>query len=219
MKAKVNFGLDLNNVLRNISNEQKDGIDYINIAMNGNTELGRRLAQGYTRNFITFLGRTNSVRSFMSAVTVPGYDLNLLSKNRITREDVATIPKTIIDVPNYWALLAYALCEKVRADKELQDMIKQNNIPFTSLGKPIEKPLFNVMISTINVKHDMIKYVAIVNEISKLIKEDKFNNENILDLINKCKSDPEKEIWDGIACADKLTIKSKEESETKEVTE
>lgn len=192
-------------VLGHVIDIDKDGVEFINICNTGKTELGRALSIMDARMFNTFLGATSRISLFIDAITIPDMNLDLVSKKRLTREDIDSITgKRKVTVPNYWSLLAYALCCKISKYKNIQDMMKANTLPYTSIEKTATSDFFNLKQQILQIRGNMIKYVAIVTLIEKMIKEDKFTKENVEQFCLDLRSNPEKDILDGIACANKL---------------
>lgn len=208
MAIKQNNGNILHtvNVLKHVMDASKDGEEFINISLTGKTELGRFFSLTDCQHFHTFLGRTNSIGGFIDAITNPSFDLSLLSKKFITREDAAAYVKAPkVTVTNYWSLVAYAVCCKVDKYKHIQELMKKNNLLYTSIGKPKETDLFNQYTIKINsIRTDMVNFVAIVQLIEQMVKEDRFTKENIEKFCLDLRRDPTKDLLDGIACANLL---------------
>lgn len=68
-----------------------------------------------------------SIKNFMDYVTKPDYPYELLAKPRLRVNEIKRIPKETIGLPNYWAVLAYALTERILQDKHLQHKIKRKH--------------------------------------------------------------------------------------------
>lgn len=197
-------------VLTDVGNPTKDGVEYINVSRNGQTELGQMLAPGYSYRFSTFLGKTYNITSFLNAITIKGYNLSLLNKRSLSRGDIKSIPRgrdNRVSVPNYWSLLGYAVCSRVQADPKLQALMKANKLPYTCLDN-IETTDFmgGISIQIAHVKTAMIRYIAIIELIAKMLKEDRFDRPNIEEFVVALKSRPDKDLLDGLACADKMVI-------------
>lgn len=185
-----------------------EGIDYINVDIKSKCELGRKLSMVYSRPFNTIIGKAISIRMFANAISVPGFPMELLSKFKPTTDELKSIPKQTIKVPNYWALLAYAFCEKVKADKDLKLALFENELPFTVATKSADQTevdFFNTKVLIDKPKYDLnfklVRYVAIIRAVSKMIKEDKFSEEDIKEFIVQCKDVPEVELLEGVAVA------------------
>lgn len=187
-------------VVKPITGEMVEGKDYINIFRGSDTELGRRLSLGFTNKFNTFLGVTMTMKGFMMAIRVKGYPIHLVSKTRIKPSDFNFNTARSSKVPNYWALVAYALCEKVKADGKLRALMKANELPYTSFEVTKTQQFFNKTIQTTVPKNTMGKYIGICTHVGKMLKEGKFTEEGIKEFIEACKERPDKDLLDGIAC-------------------
>ena len=193
-------------VKETVDNVENDGVEFINIYKGCKTKLGSMLRPGYIKPFNTILGKTASVRMFLNAVTLKNFDLNLVSKLKLNKADLANMPTKTVSVTNYWSLLCYALCARVSADKELQALMKQNTLPYIVLDKPVTGNFFGMSVQLNKIKPDSVKYVAMVELIAKMLKEDTFTSANIEQLCLDLRTDKTKNILDGIACLDKLNI-------------
>lgn len=187
-------------VLASITSSMKEGVDYINIFRGADSELGKALSPGFVKKFNTFLGTTLTMKSYMLALNTPGYPIEYVSKGNFRHRDVVKIPKKTIVVPNYWALVAHGLCQKVKADKQLQEMMIKNTLPYTCHETTTNKEFFNKSINVSVPKNSMGRYVAIVRVLDKMLKDGKFTDEEIEKFILSCKNYPNKDIFDGIAC-------------------
>lgn len=180
----------------------KDGVDYINVSPHGETELGRMLFLTHSHPFNTFLGKCANIKNFMSAITKVSFPIRLLSKPKLTKEEKEKIfgdKSGVKNVPNYWALIAYAFTEKVKADTKLQELLVNNNLEFVSFKIIKNKPLFNKYVDISIPDESMLRYIAIIKYVETLLKEGRFNTDTITEFIEKCKYRPELDITDGIA--------------------
>lgn len=136
----------------------------------------------------------------MQALMIPGFPLELVHK-RLTFKDFNRIPKNVrpVSLPNYYALLAYAFCQRVMSDKELQQMLKENTVPLTSYTVNKNKKFFNKTITVTEMNYSLGKYVGIIRYVEKLIKEDKFKTKEINKFIESVKDAPDKDLLDGVA--------------------
>lgn len=181
-----------------ILKDQVEGKDYINVSMGSTTELGKRLAQKFCRSFNTPFGKIISIKAFSNWITTPGFPVEFLNKFKLTKEDISRIPKERISVPNYWSLISLVTYEKIKSDKELQEMIINNEAPYTTFEKFEDKEFFNMKISQSIPDYGLGKYIAIIRYMEAALKEGKFNDEFQSWLIMNTKDDPEKDIMDGI---------------------
>ena len=187
-------------VVKAVTGDMKEGVDYININNTSETKLGKMLSPGYSRRFMTFLGPVHTMKSFMYAIKVPNYPMKFLRKSTFNHKDQELLKGKFNDLPNYWALVAYALCQKVKSDKELKQLLFDNKLMFTSYDVTKATKFFNKTIVASVPKHTMGKYIAIVRLIEDLIKKNEFTDDKIEELVEKCKEHPDKDILDNIAC-------------------
>ena len=183
--------------LPSYSGDKKEGVDYINVNHNSESVLGKRLAPSYNQSFPTFIGECSSITNFMNAIKYEGYPLSLLNKWRVTEEQFNFRGAKQLDVPNYWSLVAYALCQKVKADEELQKMMKENELPYTCFTTTVNKTFFNKSVMITQPKTSLAKYVAIIRHIQNMLKEDRFTDTHIEKFISDCKKFPEKDFLAG----------------------
>jgi len=183
--------------LQSHSNEELDS-KYLNINRYSTDKLGAVLTMGHSELFDSLIGRCNSIRTGMDYLTVSDFPIELLTKNSLSKRDIDRIPKHKLDITNYWsavgALLYGKLTSNVELVKELKAndkiIVSYNSVKRTFLGK-------EVITNTVNVK--MITYTKLITEFSKLIKEDKFNDVNVGDLLTSFKKDPNVGIFHGCA--------------------
>lgn len=199
-----------------IDQENVDGVsvvdnegnkNYTNISPKSDSELGRMLYITYPCSFNTFLGKCASVKNFMTAITVPGFPLKWLTKTKFTREEKSRIFNEntgVKNVPNYWALIAYAFIERVKSDAKLQELLINNTTEFVSI-KLTNRKLGDRSIYVSDVDETLYRYIAIVQGVETMLKEGRFNKENIDAFVYDCKYHPETDILEGVAV--KLTVK------------
>lgn len=164
-----------------------DGNDeYINVVRGSDSMLGRELAPSFEYSFKTIFGKIGSMRVGMDMVATPNYPMELVSKRHLTRKDIDTIPTKKINLPNYWAIVTYLLASRIQADPKLIEAIKNNDLEYTSTHSKATEAMSMVgVVCTPNLK--MGRYLGIIRGISKLIKTDTFNDENIHAFVKECK--------------------------------
>lgn len=177
---------------------EQDGTHFINVDIRSKSQLGKRLSMQYSKSFNTIIGRVISIRTFANAITIPGFPPELLNKFKPTKEDLARIPKEGTKVPNYWALIAYAFTEMVKQDSALKDMLIKNDLPFVAVEERVTD-FFGTPFPVSRPNYKLGKYIAIIRLVSKLLKENKFTDENIKAFIVDCKDVPEVDILTDIA--------------------
>lgn len=191
--------------LNNIVLGENEGERLINISVKSNNVLGRLLSPLHTSNTLLFCGRVAKIKAFMEAIKTPGYPLELLGKDFLSKKDLDSIPRQKVELPNFWALVAYAVCERVKQDTKLMDMLKVNNLEFTILEKPkiVSCGGKQMKIEVLDLR--MSNYVSIVRHIELMIKEETFlkqdengNYVTIDEFVNKCKAYPEKDLFENI---------------------
>lgn len=214
MIKKHNNMVENNNVLNAYSTVnapragEEDGVHFINVDIRSTSELGRKVSMVYSKPFNTIIGRVSSIRMFANAITIPGFPMDLLGKFKYTKEDMLRIPKdSVTKVPNYWALIAYAFCEKVKADPILKKLLTENELPFSGIAGNKEVDFFNTKLLIEKPNYKLGKYIAIIRIVSEMLKANKFTEIDIKDFIIKCKDVPEVDLLEGVAC--KLNIAQK----------
>lgn len=183
----------LDNIYHNLNIDfNKEGIDHINISLKSNHMIGKLLSPMFNHMFKTFLGYTCNIQQFLYAVTKPGYDMKYLTKQRVSREEKEKIIKMeTIKLPNYYALVAYALCEMIKQNIKLQTMLKNNNLQLTYYLVHKKPRIMDT---------HMERYLNICIYIQYMIKNNIFNQEHIEYFICKCKENSTKSFMDDIAC-------------------
>ena len=174
-----------------------EGEDYINVSKYSDTGLGKALAPGAKANFDTVFGKVGNVRAAMDYIAIPNYPVKLLSKAKLTASDINKIPGKRISVPNYWSIVTYIMAERIKADEKLHDMLKENDVELTCFSKIGKATMFGKEVFMSQPNKSMGRYIAVIRVLSNLIKEDKFTDENILDIVNQAKDHPEKGIFEG----------------------
>ena len=188
-----------NSLLRGLNFGEKEGTRLIDISVKSNNILGRLLSPRHTSNTRLFCGKVGKISNFIQAIKTPGYPIELLPKSRLSEAEFKSIPKTMVSLPNFWALVAYAVVERVKQDKVLIDMLKANTLEFTSLEPPTEKELLGAKIVYSSVSKRMGAYVAIIRNIELMIKEGTFDNKDVVDkFIQDCREDKTKTIFENI---------------------
>ena len=201
------------------SPDDHEGETFINISPKSKSELGRMLSPGYSSPFQTFLGKVCTIKGFMTAINTPEYPLELLKKPILTPKDMRRIPTNVhnTSLANYWALVAYAFCQKVKASKTLKSLLGQNKLDFIVYRSNKGNEFFGKVISVNRIDYTLAKYVAIIRCVQDLIKENKFTDEYILEFIENCKDNPDKDLLEGIAI--NLSISDKVEDKSRDVVD
>lgn len=209
-QPKAPENLNTTNFLKLPNDNEKEGVDFINISFKSENRLGRELHPNYNRTFNTVLGKVASVRNFISLITIPGYPVDLVNKRNLLPEEQARIPKGRISPVNYWALVAYAICERVLQDKAIKAELQKNKAYLTSFESYEAPSLFkgrtNLNRSVKSATLRMANYIAILRAISEMIKQHKFNRDDISEFIEQCKADQTKDVFEGVPDAIKAML-------------
>jgi len=179
-------------------NKVEETKDYVNVVLNSEDELGRKLSNGYPQSFETIFGKVGNVRNALEYVKTPGYPVKLLSKSKLTSKEINRLPKRRAYLPNYYAIVAYILTERVKQDKELQEELKNNEKHLTSYYKN-SKPILGSNVTVVIPKKENELYIEIYTKISQLLKENRFDEDNINELIKSYIKYPDKELFEGAA--------------------
>lgn len=188
----------INTVVQNkgIIDTGVEGVDYINVSRYSKNKIGKKLAIGYPIQLDTIFGKIGSIRAGLDYLCIDGYPRELLSKKKLTYNEIKTIPKKRKSIPNYWSILIYILAKRIQSDIEIIDFIKANpNILFVSFNSYSESKFFDkdVKVSIINNKMD--KYLSSIKLIADLIINNRFTEDNIKALIYAVRVDGTKEVF------------------------
>lgn len=222
MKKNLEGNKSILNEKQEVSNFSggEDGVDYINVSRFGATKLGRLLNPGHPVKFHSWLGVFNSVKTYMDFVNTPGYPKELVSKTNLKREDYANIPKQKQTVPNYWAIVAAGLHGRISGDKQLVKLLKDNELPFTSLFRKTNMMLFGSKVNVDSADPKMGRYLAIIRFYSDMIKNgDFFKIKKVEEFVEQCKDYPELDLLEGVPFEHDLGNYSKVKTDTEEVLE
>lgn len=187
-------------ILNNVKYGEKEGERLINVSLKSNLLLGRLLSPLHTSNTTLFCGKVGKLRTFMRAIKTPGFPLDLLDKSNYSAEDASRIPKEQVELPNYWAIVAQAVVERVRQDKKLMDLLKANTLELTCLEGPKEVIFAGKKIEGhMTIAKNMAAYISIIRNIEFMLKDGTFDNDEVVNkFIMDCRDDPEKDIFDNI---------------------
>lgn len=183
-----------------ITEDMIEGRDYISLYSGSKTIIGKGLAFTSPRKFNTFIGEVSGIRRFVIYLSTKGLPMSFLTKGRYNKEDHLLVKSNEpLTLTNYWAIVCYALCERVRQDKPLVEMIKNNTLPLTVVHwKKNPKILNDIASKLVCVNQTKLAvYLSIVRNIEMLIKEDMFNSNNINKLIKFYMKDASKDLFDG----------------------
>jgi len=175
---------------------------YINVSKYSETELGRALAPGFPISLQTLFGKIGTLRTGMEYIVTPNYPERLLSKRKLKCIDLDKIPKHKIDVPNYWSVVTYLLCLRIKSDEKLIELLREtdDDTKFVSYNKVNNKSLgINSIVYKENLRLNI--YTNIINDITRLIKSNVFHDLRIRELIVSYKDDDSKSVFEGLAIA------------------
>ena len=178
----------------------EEGRDYISLWSGSKSVLGRALSYTNPRRFNTFIGEVSGIRRFVVYLSTKDLPISFLLKGKYTKEDHELVrSKESLSLTNYWAVVAYALIERIRNDKKLQEMIYENTLPFTAITwKKTPSILNNVPNMKVGVNNiRLANYLAIVRNIEALIKNDMFTSANMKELIKFHMVNKDVDIFDG----------------------
>lgn len=170
---------------------KEEGKDYISLVSESNHILGRALSINYNYLFKTVIGEVRSIGRFMQYISTKDYPYRLLMKGQFSNKDLGIIKKLpTIKLPNYWAIMAYAICSRVAQDSKMQKWLKENTLPLTIAKWVVRDKYVPELSEPIYMNITKLgNYLSIVKDIEKLLKEDRFTDENVIDLINSYKVD------------------------------
>ena len=178
-----------------ITPDMKEGIDYISLVEQSNHYIGKKLYPNSLGTFDTIIGNVISIQRFMQYVSIHRFPSKYLLQKNLNRKDVALITSlTTLDLPNYWALMCYALCCKVQSNKKLKHALKTNTLPLTIVLNKKDEILEEETLVNFTKQGN---YLAIVRSVEELIKEDKFTPADIKNLIDFYKQEKDLDLWAG----------------------
>jgi hypothetical protein len=176
---------------------KKSDIYYINIDIDSDNKLGKKLALESTFNAIsTLIGKITSLRTALDYIVTPNYPSKLLTKGKLNAKDIISIPTEKVWITNYWAIVTHLAFERIYQDKTLLNEIVglKGEVEFISF-KSSENKTSGLSSKVINYNKDMGNYIMIIDNIVKNIRLHQ-NDENkllsaikILILNTKTKSD------------------------------
>ena len=178
---------------------------YINVSKYSDSELGKALLPSTPVSLPTLFGEVGTLKSAMEYIVTPNYPVRLLSKRKLKSTDVNRIPKQKIDVPNYWSVVAYLLCLRVKSDDALINMLRETDEDnkFVSYNK-VNKTTLGIKSSVYKPNTDMNMYLHIIDSIVRMIKSSVFNDHYIRELIISYKEDKTKSVFADLA----ITVES-----------
>lgn len=164
----------------------------------GDDKLGNMLSTTYLCNFFTPVGKIASIKHFMEYINTPKYPEELLVKPKLTRKDLAKIPKNKITVVNYWAAVASVVAIKIQKNNELKKLLTENDKQLNIFTEK-ETKLFGTEVKNYKPVKRLSRYVSIIRIFEKMLKAGDFTDENILKQIDCLKDDRGLSIYHGIA--------------------
>jgi len=172
--------------------------NYINVIKDSNTELGKMLSPGHPRVFSTIFGNIGNVRAGMDFVTTMSYPIDILGKSRLTKNDIAKIPRKKVSIPNYWAVVAYLLVTRIRQDSKLRELMKDNDKEYICVyiknGEEMGKSYTSFI--PVNV---FGRYLSILRDIEVVIKDDKLDDDDtVMALIESYKHKETLKVFDNL---------------------
>ena len=173
----------------------KDAEEVVNVVLNSNDELGRRLSAGYPFKFDTVFGKVGNLRNAMDYIVTPNYPVKLLSKGKLTSSDINKIPKKKNNMINYYAAIAYLIGERLSQDEETMEMIKANDKVLSAYYLN-EREVFGKKITVYIPKKELTVYLSILNKYADSIKNGTFQDD-IMTIVESYKRDKESGIFEG----------------------
>lgn len=189
--------LTKNTKFLNLTKDDQEGVTYISLTPQSSVLLGRALASTNNFKFNTVIGPVRTISGFMQCISTKDFPKDLLLKSRYKEKDIKLISSlTTLNLVNYWAAMAYATCSRVQQDEELVKWLKGVDIPFTIVRWEKGSGSLSDQEYLVNVTRLRV-YLAIVRDITALIKADDFNDVSIEELINFYKDDKEAHVFEG----------------------
>lgn len=171
----------------------------INVSMSSDSELGQKLAPEYPWQFETIFGTVGTVKNLMDFISKPKYPFELLAKKTLSEKDLKRVPFKSIAIPNYWAVVAYGIYQRILSDASLMEAIRENTLEYGVFSSQGKRMFFGREIPVMLPNVKMGRYLAIIRYIDKFIKDGTFNDEAFMEkFIIECKDDESKDIFDSV---------------------
>ena len=168
-------------ILENVSNDVVDGKNVINL-FKPESELGKLLDPFYNnKKNIKFLRyKIYSTKALMDFLRLDGYKEEWLGikihKNALKKEIQSLDTKVI---PSYWGIVTLFLIQKIKGNKELENQLKYNELPFIMYKNEIkEVTLFGKKFKMKTKMNNFHNYCKCITLISNIIKNNDFNNDD-----------------------------------------
>jgi len=168
----------------------------INVIKSSDTELGVMLSPGYPYKFKTIFGKAGNVRNVIDYISIPEYPATLLGKTVLDSRDISLIKKfKKVKIENYHAIIASVLIERVKSDKKIIEMMKEEK--YTYVSNFIKKSkLYGKVVEYKAPKHGMKVYCNILTKINELVYNDNLNDTTAWELIESYMENKESLIGD-----------------------
>jgi len=141
----------------------------------------------------------------MDFISTPSYPIALLNKKKLTKHDINRIPSKRVTVPNYWGIVAYMTCARIKTDEHLMKLLKDNEVVLTSVN--IKKTeTMGISGATYIPNYKMGRYLSIVRYISDMLKCNKFTDNDIKQFILACRDDNTKGLFDELPFSIKVSM-------------
>lgn len=167
-------------ILENVSNDVVDGKNVINL-FKPESELGKLLDPFYNnKKNIKFLRyKIYSTKALMDFLRLDGYKEEWLGikihKNALKNEIQSLDTKVI---PSYWGIVTLFLIQKIKGNKELENQLRYNELPFIMYKNEIkEVTLFGKKFKMKTKMNNFHNYCKCITLISNIIKNNDFNND------------------------------------------
>lgn len=167
-------------ILENVSNDVVDGKNVINL-FKPESELGKLLDPFYNnKKNIKFLRyKIYSTKALMDFLRLDGYKEEWLGikihKNALKKEIQSLDTKVI---PSYWGIVTLFLIQKIKGNKELENQLRYNELPFIMYKNEIkEVTLFGKKFKMKTKMNNFHNYCKCITLISNIIKNNDFNND------------------------------------------
>lgn len=121
-----------------IKDDDIEGIDYINVSSYSILPLGKKLAIGYPIKIETIYGTIGTIRNLISYINCEDYPKNLLSKHKLSKDDIERINCNDLTIDDkYRDLFECVLKDRVNKYDNVVRLFKMLNpdIRFTSYNR------------------------------------------------------------------------------------
>ncbi len=166
-----------------VNSSMKDGVDFLNVIVSGNTRLGKFLSREWYGKFTTPMGEWASMELYAAALNTP----DLPSSFNTNTAPGALVKKILrhklkkIVVPNYWSLILMGMYYKILGNREMrQELLRSIGIPTVCfyISAPKNGSTSELTTSLIKYRRNMKRYLMVVDLVRTMFAIHPLANDN-----------------------------------------